>query len=314
MHAPHLPPVVLAELTPAAAVAIFAVWLLAFGGAVGSFLNVVVYRLPVGKSLVHPGSHCPACKHPIRWYDNVPVFAWLLLRGRCRDCGSRISVRYPVVEAITAGLFLLVGLVEGLSGGANLPLGRAVGFAGATVPPLTIGQSSVVVGYHLLLVCTLLAAALIEYDGHRIPVRLFTPALAVGWLAPLVWPYLHPVGGERATLAGFRGGIAAWGDGTAGLALGLLLGLGLSRLPGAKRGLGAMLAAACVGLFLGWQAGLVLTLAAAVLWLLLWGLGGAWPPLRRFAPTIWLLVLALAWILAWGRIASYWPILGERLF
>ena len=315
MHVPRLPLVLLAELPPAAAaVAIFAVWLFAFGGAVGSFLNVVIYRLPAGKSLVHPGSHCPSCNHPIRWYDNVPVFAWFVLRGRCRDCGSRISARYPVVEAVTAGLFLLVGLVEGLSGGANLPLAPAVGFAGVTLPPLTVGQSAIVVGYHLLLVCTLLAAALIEYDGHQVPVRLFAPALAVGWLAPLIWPYLHPICAQRALLAGFRGGIAAWTDGTAGLALGLLLGLGLSRLPGGKRGLGAVLAAACVGLFVGWKAVLVLTLGSAVLWLLLCVIGQAWPSLRRLSPTICLLVLAPAWILAWGRIASYWPVLGRPLF
>jgi leader peptidase (prepilin peptidase)/N-methyltransferase len=314
LHAPNLPLVLFTELTPAAAVAIVAIWLFAFGGAVGSFLNVVIYRLPAGKSLVYPGSHCPACDHPIRWYDNVPVFAWFLLRGRCRDCGSRISARYPLVEAITAGLFLLVGLAEGLSGGANLPLPPAVSIAGATVPPLTIGQSSVVVGYHLLLLCTLLAAVLIEYDGHRVPVRLFAPASLLGWLAPLVWPYLHPVCARRAVSAGFPDGIAAWADGTAGLALGMLLGMALSRLPGARRGLGAMLPAACVGLLLGWQAVLVLSVAAAVLWLLLDGLGRAWPPLRRFPPTIWLVPLALAWILAWGSIASYWPLLGEPLF
>jgi leader peptidase (prepilin peptidase)/N-methyltransferase len=314
LHVPRLPLVLFAERTPAAAVAIFAVWLFAFGGAVGSFLNVVIYRLPAGKSLVHPGSHCPACNHPIRWYDNVPVLAWFVLRGRCRDCGSRISARYPVVEATTAGLFLLIGLVEGLSRGANLPLAPAVGFAGVTLPPLSIGQSAVVVGYHLLLVCTLLAAALIEYDGHQVPVRLFTPALAVGWLAPLIWPYLHPACAQRALLAGFRGGVAAWADGTAGLALGLLLGLALSRLPGAKRGLGVMLTAACVGLFVGWKAVLVLTLASALLWLLLRTGGRAWPALRRFSPTICLLVLASAWILAWGPITNYWPILGEPLF
>jgi hypothetical protein len=115
-------------------------------------------------------------------------------------------------------------------------------------------------------------------------------------------------------LAGFRGGVAAWGDGTAGLALGVLLGLGLSRFPGPKRGLGLILGPACVGLFLGWKAALVLTPVAALLWLPLCALGRAWPALERLTPTIWLLLLALAWVLAWGQIASYWPILGEPLF
>src|SRR5574340_1482121 len=64
---------------------IVAVWLFALGGAIGSFLNVVVYRVPAGMSLVEPGSHCPHCKRPIRWFDNVPILAWILLWGRCRD-------------------------------------------------------------------------------------------------------------------------------------------------------------------------------------------------------------------------------------
>jgi leader peptidase (prepilin peptidase)/N-methyltransferase len=314
LGAPHVSPIVLAALSPGSAAAIFAVWLLAFGGAVGSFLNVVVYRLPIGKSLLYPGSHCPACSHPIRWYDNVPVLAWFLLRGRCRDCGSGISLRYPVVEAITAGVFLLVGWIEGLGGGANLPLPPEVGLAGTTPPLLGIGPSAGVVGYHLLLLCTLLAAGLIEHDGHGVPWRLFVPALLVGWLAPLVWPYLHPVCAERGPGGGFQGGMTALADGTAGLAVGLLLGLGLSRLPGATRGRGTMAAAACVGVFLGWKGAVLLTPAALVLWLLLRVVGRPCPALRRFSPTIALGGLALVWILAWGRLASYWPWLGEPLF
>ena len=88
---------------------LLAVWLFALGGATGSFLNVVVYRLPLGLSLIAPASHCPACKHPIRWFDNVPILAWFLLGGRCRDCGMEISPRYPLVEALTASIFLTVG-------------------------------------------------------------------------------------------------------------------------------------------------------------------------------------------------------------
>ena len=77
------------------------------GLVVGSFLNVCVYRLPRGKSLLHPASHCPACDVPIRWYDNIPLVSFLLLRGRCQGCGSRIAWRYPAVEALTGLLFLL---------------------------------------------------------------------------------------------------------------------------------------------------------------------------------------------------------------
>jgi leader peptidase (prepilin peptidase)/N-methyltransferase len=80
----------------------------ALGLAVGSFLNVVIWRVPRGESLLRPPSACPGCGHPIRKRDNVPLLSWALLRGKCRDCQARISVRYPLVEAITALLFLLV--------------------------------------------------------------------------------------------------------------------------------------------------------------------------------------------------------------
>src|SRR3954464_5720646 len=72
----------------------------AAGAVIGSFLNVVAHRVPRGESLVSPGSRCPGCGTPIKPYDNVPVLSWLLLRGRCRACGVRISPRYPLVEAI----------------------------------------------------------------------------------------------------------------------------------------------------------------------------------------------------------------------
>src|SRR5438309_246110 len=80
------------------------------GLLIGSFLNVVAYRLPRGESLVAPGSHCPGCGTPVKAYDNVPVIGWLLLRGRCRACGEKISSRYPIVEATSAILALLVVL------------------------------------------------------------------------------------------------------------------------------------------------------------------------------------------------------------
>lgn len=139
---------------------LLAVWLAALGGAIGSFLNVVVYRVPAGMSLIQPGSHCPACKHPIRWHDNVPVLSWIVLGGRCRDCGAAISVRYLVVEAVSAALFLVLGLVEGLS--------------------LESAEAAAIVAYHLVLLCTLLAAGLIEGDQARLPWRLALPAAAVG--------------------------------------------------------------------------------------------------------------------------------------
>lgn len=84
-----------------------AILMAAVGLLFGSFANVVIWRVPRGESIVSPGSHCPSCQAPIHWYDNVPVLSWLILRGRCRACGSAIPVRYPLVEAASAGVFIL---------------------------------------------------------------------------------------------------------------------------------------------------------------------------------------------------------------
>jgi leader peptidase (prepilin peptidase)/N-methyltransferase len=88
------------------------------GLAIGSFLNVVAARVPVGRSVVHPASACLDCGHEIAWYDNIPVVSWLLLRGRCRSCGSRISARYPLLELATALLVAGCFWRFGLSGDA----------------------------------------------------------------------------------------------------------------------------------------------------------------------------------------------------
>ena len=85
-----------------------------FGLMIGSFLNVVAYRLPRGESLVAPASHCPGCETPIRPWDNIPLLSWVFLRGRCRSCGVRISPRYPLVELLTGVLFVVVVAVHGL--------------------------------------------------------------------------------------------------------------------------------------------------------------------------------------------------------
>jgi leader peptidase (prepilin peptidase)/N-methyltransferase len=132
------------------------------GLIIGSFLNVIAFRLPRGESLVAPGSHCPSCETPIKPYDNVPVLGWLLLRGRCRACHTQISARYPLVEAITAALAVAVVLVKH-------------------------SPRDVVLG--LLLVAVLVPVALIDFDRRIIPNKIMLPAavaaLAVGLaLAP----------------------------------------------------------------------------------------------------------------------------------
>ena len=104
---------------------ILTVWIGLAGACVGSFTNVVAWRLPRRESVVFPASHCPRCGHTVRWHDNLPVLGWLILGGRCRDCSQPISWRYPVVEGISALLWLSACLVSRTGGG---------GFADALQP------------------------------------------------------------------------------------------------------------------------------------------------------------------------------------
>jgi leader peptidase (prepilin peptidase) / N-methyltransferase len=126
-------------------IALAAVW----GAVIGSFLNVVVYRLPRHESLVTPGSHCPSCNATIKPYDNVPVLGWLVLRGRCRACASPISPRYPAVEALTAVLAVAVVLAR------------------HSVHDIALG---------LVLVMVLMPVALIDLEHRIIPNRITLPA------------------------------------------------------------------------------------------------------------------------------------------
>ena len=132
------------------------------GLVVGSFLNVVIARLPDGRSIVHPPSACPTCGSSIGWYDNVPVVSWLWLRARCRRCQARISWRYPAVELLTAMLFLLAARRFG----ATLDLGPA-----------------------LLLLASLVAIAGIDLDHQIIPDVITLPGIAVGAALAVV---IHP--------------------------------------------------------------------------------------------------------------------------
>lgn len=91
------------------------VFLFLQGACLGSFANVIIYRLPEGKSIVSPGSHCGACGKPVRWYFNIPILAWFLLRGRCAECGAKFSPRYALVELLTASLFLAAWYAVGPS-------------------------------------------------------------------------------------------------------------------------------------------------------------------------------------------------------
>ncbi len=127
-------------LSPEAAYWLVIFWFAAIGAVIGSFLNVVVYRVPAGISLIDPPSHCVSCKRGIRWFNNVPIFGWFKLQGRCRYCGSTISVRYPLVEALVAAMFGVLAAVEYLSEGANLPralpaAAEGIDFTGPSAAP-----------------------------------------------------------------------------------------------------------------------------------------------------------------------------------
>ncbi len=129
----------------------------AFGLIIGSFLNVVAYRLPRGESVVFPGSHCPSCDTPIKPYDNVPVLSWLVLRGRCRSCHTAISARYPIVEAITAGLLVAVVLAKGADSDAWLGLAFVV----LLVPVTLIDLDHRIIPNTLMLIGTVAAVVIL---------------------------------------------------------------------------------------------------------------------------------------------------------
>jgi leader peptidase (prepilin peptidase) / N-methyltransferase len=134
-----------------------AIVLAALGGLIiGSFLNVVAYRLPRGESLAHPPSHCPSCDQPIKPYDNIPVLSWLLLRGRCRNCNAPISPRYPLVELTTGVLWALVMWARW-----------------DDAPAIALG---------IVLVTILIPIAIIDYEHRIIPNRITGPAAVVAIL------------------------------------------------------------------------------------------------------------------------------------
>jgi leader peptidase (prepilin peptidase)/N-methyltransferase len=208
------------------------------GLAVGSFLNVVIHRVPRGESLVRPGSHCPDCGHQIRNRHNVPVLGWLLLRGKCADCKTAISARYPLVEAGTAALFVAVAAKFGLSW--ELPA-------------------------YLYLAAVSIALAAIDLDTMRLPDAIVLPSYAV---APVL--LIPAMIAEHSWAAGIRGLLAAAalyaynfvlavvhpGIGFGDVKLALLLGLYLGWLGWSSLAVGAF-----AGFLLGGIVGAALMLA-----------------------------------------------------
>lgn len=151
-------------------------------------MNVVIWRLPHGRSVVYPGSKCPNCGHAVRSYDNIPILNWMILRGRCRDCGVGISWRYPAVETLVALLFVLMAFLEPLREGHNLP--RFPEASNYNVSGLILLW--VFYAEQMLLICTLICAAFMWFDGNRPKQSLFAPVTLIALFAPLFAPELRP--------------------------------------------------------------------------------------------------------------------------
>jgi len=247
-----------------------------FGGSVGSFLNVVVYRLPLGLSLIWPPSHCPKCKKRIAWYDNVPVFGWLMLGGKCRNCHLPIAIRYPLVEAVTALMFGLVVAVQCMAYPVQCPEDF-----------FFFALSSIL---YLILLSTLLCSGLIEFDGIRPPATLFIPSLVIGLAACLMMGPPKDVSTIINTCFN--------------LGAGILFCETARRWRSLRQPNGLPLGFLCVGLILGWQAICACAVVTILLDVSFWFASPAWMRLRP-PPSMVLWILAIVWILVRSSLALF---------
>jgi leader peptidase (prepilin peptidase) / N-methyltransferase len=172
------------------------------GMIVGSFLNVVAYRLPRGESLISPGSRCPECGTPIKAYDNVPVLGWLLLRGRCRACGAAISPRYPLVEAGTGVLCAVVVLRFGADADVWLPLA----FVLLLVPVTLIDLDHRIIPNPLMLVGAVLGVGLVLLTrSDDVAEHAIAAVAAFGFFLLAALAYPSGMGMGDVKLAGVMG-------------------------------------------------------------------------------------------------------------
>jgi leader peptidase (prepilin peptidase)/N-methyltransferase len=201
-----------------------------FGAIIGSFLNVVIHRIPREESIAFPASHCPSCGTAIRPYDNIPVVSWAVLRGRCRSCRTPISARYPAVELLTAVLFALTYLHTGL-----------------TLSLL----------FDLAFVAALLALIFIDAEHMILPNVITYPGAALALVARVVVPNLYGV----AALGGAQTQLRPWLVSLGGAILGALVGGGFLWLVGwlwervrgvEAMGLGDVKMLFMVGAYIGW--------------------------------------------------------------
>ena len=209
------------------------VYLTVVGAALGSFLNVCIYRWPAGLSVIRPRSRCPDCERPLSWYENVPVLSWLALRGRCRGCRARISIQYPAVELAVAAVWL--GMALWLGPGIEAVRGAVF---------LTL----------------LLGIAIIDGRHRIIPDQLSLGGAFAG-LALAAWPGGIPF--QTALIGGVIGYVFMWGVKWGGEALFRKPALGVGdihmmAMVGAFVGLGGALLTILLGSFLGLAIGVPL--------------------------------------------------------
>jgi leader peptidase (prepilin peptidase)/N-methyltransferase len=189
---------------------ILAVFIFAFGCCIGSFLNVVIYRLPREKSLVRPGSFCPHCGRAIRFYDNIPLLSWVILRARCRRCKAPISPRYFIIELLTGSVFLGLYLIY---------------FHTGVRPSLHMEGAWFIYILHLILLSGFIAASGIDLELWIIPLSICWFVTAAGFIGSAIGGYfIDPGTITRHSL------LPLASPQTGALALGGIVGLGLSWL------------------------------------------------------------------------------------
>ena len=212
-----------------------------FGLSIGSFLNVVAYRVPAGLSVVRPASACPGCGAEIRSRDNVPVLGWVMLRGHCRDCDMKISPRYPIVEAVTGLAFVLVAL------------GFVPAIAAAT-SGLALASALVTMVAFLYLAAISVVLAIIDIDVKRLPDAIVLPAYLIGTVMLTTAALL---GGNAAALLPAAIGGAA-----------MFLFYGILWLVSGGMGKGDVKLAGVLGIYLGYLGWAQLAVGAAAAFVL----------------------------------------------
>jgi len=272
----------------------------AWGGILGSFINVVVYRVPRGESLVAAGSRCPACGTPIRPGDNIPVIGWLRLRGRCRSCGLSISAHYPLVEASCGILVAGLAAAELIGGGRWLP-GFGDAFP-AGIDKLLRGDWRLLLAFilHAAVILMLITWSLLDRAGWQPPDRQLVIPLAVSIGLAAAVPALAPPPPLPASLeptGWWPRADAGWLAAAIGAAAGWLLG----RLFSAG---GVRLGLPLVGSVLGWQAVTVVAVVAAIAIR-----AGRWFGQQPRSMQLFLPAVATAWIAFWRE----WLALGSVL-